>query len=1058
MGKKKKTARKLIAIAMAAAMCMGTAFMAPVSDFIGTSTVVCAAENLQEGAFSYSANADGSVTITKYDVDLGGIDAVIPATINDAKVTAIGTKAFAKSNVCTVKIPATVRYIGEDAFHSCEDLVSVDIFEGVTQDGVTRPVKANECDLVYIGKRAFKDCKKLDNAIIPDSVVYIDNEAFAMSSYFASFAAIRIGDSVSTVGYKAFASGVGYAGDKPLVQFKLGDSLKYIGNHAFSGDKFVQAGLVYIPSTVETIEEPAFWGFKGTDEFSKIMERIAAFDNPVGYAARLASYGTTDAFLIFTRNSAINQNYADSISEDWGMNLNHALWIDYNQLTADEFKAIFGENTTKAEVAAKVKNVSAVSDTSMYVGEKTVMTADKIVPAEEGEYTYKYTFTMTEIDTKKTFSKTYSNTKHTFTAYNKGIYDVEIKSQAFDTDGNLKAESNIYRKLVVSDPVSNEITMTSPETIQQGENVKFSLAAENGFVPDFYESQTEIYRMDDDSNLLDLNAVINEYHERNGNVSNVLTNNTYSVTEKDVSYSHTMNVPGKYKVVTYVKDAAERPVKKEFEFTVDGILNKSINLPINGIAEQFKAYNKDTQNIEYEIAVKAPSSKEFVTVKRDTVSSPNTTSAFAYTPKNSGVYQYRVTERLVNKTTGEVAETRQDTFTFNVVSTLAFEKCGFGTNTLSNKKTINSGTSATVTVKAKKGTGGYKYAVYYKKEGQTSWTTAQGFKAADSDSTAVQIPITPKSFGNYQVCVKVRDSEGSEVKKYLDLTVKELQNNSTISANSITFGKTVTVTGKAANGSDNYTYEVLYKKKSDSKWTTVQKFAANNSVTIKPKSATAYDVCVKVKDTKSGLITKKFFDLEVVNDFKNISTVSPQQIAIGKTVKITAKASGGTGSYSYAVLYKKKSETKWTTVLSFGTTTQATIKPKSVTDYDICVKVKDNNTGMIAKEFFDLKVTEPEYALVNNSTVSINANSRNIIAIGKAQYGAAENSSDYKYAVYYKLAAETDWQTAQNFSSNTEVVISPTELGEYDVCVKVKDLMGTIAKRYFTVKVTSLPL
>ena len=64
----------------------------------------------------------------------------------------------------------------------------------------------------------------------------------------------------------------------------------------------------------------------------------------------------------------------------------------------------------------------------------------------------------------------------------------------------------------------------------------------------------------------------------------------------------------------------------------------------------------------------------------------------------------------------------------------------------------------------------------------------------------------------------------------------------------------------------------------------------------------------------------------------------------------------------------------------------------------------------------------------------------------------------YKYAVYYKLAAETDWQTAQNFSSNTEVVISPTELGEYDVCVKVKDLMGTIAKRYFTVKVTSLPL
>ena len=229
------------------------------------------------------------------------------------------------------------------------------------------------------------------------------------------------------------------------------------------------------------------------------------------------------------------------------------------------------------------------------------------------------------------------------------------------------------------------------------------------------------------------------------------------------------------------------------------------------------------------------------------------------------------------------------------------------------------------------------------------------------------------------------------------LTVKEFRNTSTVSADSIKFGDTVDLKASAVDGSDNYTYEMLYKKKSDTKWTMIQKFTANDSVTIKPKAATDYDICIKVKDAKSGVILKKFFDLEVLR-FTNTLTISTTSLPIGQTLTATAMAENGSGNYRYSVLYKKKSDTKWTTALGFGTKNQVTIKPRAMTDYDICIKVKDNNSGVIEKKFLEFNVTAPEAALVNNSTASFS--NGKITANGKAQYGAAGSTSDYKYAVY----------------------------------------------------------
>ena len=106
---------------------------------------------------------------------------------------------------------------------------------------------------------------------------------------------------------------------------------------------------------------------------------------------------------------------------------------------------------------------------------------------------------------------------------------------------------------------------------------------------------------------------------------------------------------------------------------------------------------------------------------------------------------------------------------------------------------------------------------------------------------------------------------------------------------------------------------MLYKKKSDTKWTVKQDFGKNTAVSIKPAKAVNYDICVKVKDG-NGNIAKKYFVLKVCDVLKNTSTVSAVQINLGSTVSVKASATGGAGNYTYAVYYRKAGTDKWTAV------------------------------------------------------------------------------------------------------------------------------------------------
>ena len=113
-------------------------------------------------------------------------DIVIPDEIDGKKVIAVADKAFKRSNVESVVIPATVKVIGDEAFFSCSSLKTVVIGEGIESIGEYAFFGCSRLttvtisgDVKSIGAYAFDLCNKL-------TTVYYDGTA-------AEWAAISIG-------------------------------------------------------------------------------------------------------------------------------------------------------------------------------------------------------------------------------------------------------------------------------------------------------------------------------------------------------------------------------------------------------------------------------------------------------------------------------------------------------------------------------------------------------------------------------------------------------------------------------------------------------------------------------------------------------------------------------------------------------------------------------------------------------------------------------------------------------------------------------------------------
>ena len=171
---------------------------------------------------------------------------------------------------------------------------------------------------------------------------------------------------------------------------------------------------------------------------------------------------------------------------------------------------------------------------------------------------------------------------------------------------------------------------------------------------------------------------------------------------------------------------------------------------------------------------------------------------------------------------------------------------------------------------------------------------------------------------------------------------------------------------------------------------------------------------------------------------------------MGSSATVKCSATSGTSPYQYALYYKKETDSNWYEVQAFSDNTNITFKPTKATNYNVCVKAKDKN-NTISKKYFNLAVTQPTSNLSISTYLASSSINKGDTAV--AICSAKDGIEPYTYALYAKKSTSSYWAIIQNFNSNSIITYKPTDTGNYDICVKVKDNSGKTDKQYFTLTV-----
>lgn len=185
-----------------------------------------------------------TVEVTENEEAKGAI--VIPASVVHKRVSysvkALGNGAFSRSDVTSVKIPATVTAIGDDAFRDCARLTTIRIAGGVKE----------------IGYGAFWGCESLTTVTLPKTLTTLGERVFDNCS---SLRSINV-----AVGNKHFCSVNGVLFDirktklircpEAKIKCVIPGSVREIGSSAF--ESCIKLTSITIPNTVTKIGATAF--------------------------------------------------------------------------------------------------------------------------------------------------------------------------------------------------------------------------------------------------------------------------------------------------------------------------------------------------------------------------------------------------------------------------------------------------------------------------------------------------------------------------------------------------------------------------------------------------------------------------------------------------------------------------------------------------------------------------------------------------------------------------------------------------------------------------------
>lgn len=199
--------------------------------------------------------------VTSIDESCFGYTPLVSAELGKG-VAFIGNKVFDNcKNLKSIRIPSSVRSIGEFAFRSCVSLVDAEFSEGIIELG---DLAFNDCSslevihlpnsITHFGFGMFQMCTSLREVYMGDGIEYIDdyreNYAAGIFNFCNNLEYVKLSRNLRKIPNNTFAT----CGN--LRKVEMFDKIESIGVSAFAG--CVSLESLYIPSSITFINNYAF--------------------------------------------------------------------------------------------------------------------------------------------------------------------------------------------------------------------------------------------------------------------------------------------------------------------------------------------------------------------------------------------------------------------------------------------------------------------------------------------------------------------------------------------------------------------------------------------------------------------------------------------------------------------------------------------------------------------------------------------------------------------------------------------------------------------------------
>ena len=471
------------------------------------------------------------------------------------------------------------------------------------------------------------------------------------------------------------------------------------------------------------------------------------------------------------------------------------------------------------EPAATLTNSSKVSSTSLALGNTLTITG--AASGGTGSYKYAFYYKRNTASSWTTIGTAYGTTT-TATLKPLAAVSYDVKVNVKDSSGTVKAKTFT---VAVTNPVTTltNSSKVSTTSLPLGNTLTITGAASGGTSPYKYA-----------------------FYYKRSTATAWTTLGTEFGTATTASVKPTSAVTYDIKIV--VKDSANKTATKTFTVNVVSAaltnnskisattLNLGDTLTITGGAAG------GTSPYKYAFYYKRSTASAWTTI--GTAFGTATTASLK--PLAAVSYDVKID---VKDSKGTVVSKTYNLTVKNTAASLS------NTSTV-NSTSINLGNSVTLKGAATGGTSPYKYAFYYKRSTATAWTTI-----GTAYGTATTATFKPLAAVNYDVKIIVKDNAGKTATKTATVKVNAtaLANKSTISAATITLGDTLKINGVAEGGTGSYKYAYYCKRSTASSWTVLgTEYGTATSASVKPTSATNYDIMIQVRDSSGETVTKTF--------------------------------------------------------------------------------------------------------------------------------------------------------------------------------------------------------